>query len=236
MSNEIEKAMETLVAKEDGPTPAAEQPKDEMSELKETINSMGQKIENLAETTAKVVLNSAPTFLPAEVPPAETLPELDPDFEKVLNKKIEAKVEAEKNAVLKQQQAINTQRQWDQKAEDDFPWLFKSDHPDFKQEYKDLLKREYNNGISDKASADAVYNACARTQAQINKIRAVQASTTTVRNYEATQMHLQPASSGTSARPSQTLNDHQRYIAAKLGVSEEKYNALHGKTKNMRTH
>lgn len=235
MSNAIEEVMDKLASGETATAPAATEaaaPKDDISDLKETISSMGQKIENLAETTAKVVLNSTPTFLPAD-PVEEPLPELDPEFEKVLNKKIEAKVAAEKEAVLRQQREVNTQRQWDQKAEDDFPWMFKEDHPDFKKEFKDMLKKEFNNGVSDKQSADAVYNACARTQAQINKLRSEQASSTTVRNFEATQAHLQPVYTGASARSSQTLDDRQRYIASKLGVSEEKYTALHGKTKNL---
>jgi len=190
----------------------------EVEALKIQISNLQGTVQNLTQ-----VATNRNNPEPATVAEPEFEVELDPEVAKVIDYKIAKAVKEAKNSATKQMSEAALTERMDKKAESDFPWLFKTEHPEFTAQHSEILKEEYQK-LTNRKSSDAVYNAAARAQARIALSERNNKDSEKLRNLTIAEGKTQGAGGrvGSGDKGSQ-LSDEQKYMAYKLGVSEKDY-------------
>jgi len=198
--------------------------KAEFDALKNEMSQINSSVSTIAESTAKMATQTREAAEVVDAPDVE----LDPDVEKHIQHIVQNAVKKAKDETVEEMSKKEKTSSLDRQAETDFPWLFDPKHPKYKQEYNNMLKAEYST-LFDNKSPDAVYNAATRAQAKIYIMEQNTKEHDMVREAGARGAMLHSGSANVvNAKGKDDLNEVQRYIAEKLGVSEKVYKESHG--------
>lgn len=225
MGTELQEIM-GKAADEKQTTPAGP---DKVDELKNTVNSLATKLDALAEATAKIALGSP--VVPQIAPEPIVDDNIDPDLAKIIDQRVNAAVSRAKKETVEQMTKTELQKFWDAKADKDFDRIFNQNNPKYRSEYKSMVQSELKT-LTDPQAPDAVYNACARVMAKCSLTDELNATRTAIATHGFTESSS-PAISRTNAQNAE-LSSEQKYIASRLGISEEKYRQVHGLPRNLR--
>ncbi len=201
------------------PEPKGVDVSQDLLEIKNQIGTLATAVSSIVEAQTRTAIKEPQAPAPATAGDVQ----LDPDVDRIISAKIS-------NAIEKANKEIDNKSltsKLDAKAEEEFPWLFNPKHPDYKVEYNNLLKEEYRSLINNK-TPDAVYNAAARAQAKLVLAERRMKASSSVREFSARNASFGPGYVPAGGTPNTELTDAQKYLAAKLGVSEDVYKKHHG--------
>lgn len=200
----------------DAPPPKTD---DEMKAIKETVGSLAgtvkevvEQMNNLPNVMAGMLANS----IPPAVSPSNEEVDYNEDPEAAIEAKVKAEVGKARKEVSEEMRLAKDTEAWNDACNREFPEILDS-NSDF---YK-MVKTEYQRSYNMK-SPDAVYNAAARVHARTGMGKGKNVSEA-IRAHSVNNANLAGSSFERSAPKKNELTDTDKYFAAKLGISEEKF-------------